>query len=866
MASDLIINGVLVDRPGSHLTLGSLELSVDEPDRLTMTELCVAGGPGSWSAGNPCVLEVDGTAYFRGQFVSAHPANIGTGPITVSYQALGVRWLCNDIFITAQDGTGTLEFNLTPNDPDYVFGDTSLELGAILTQLFNLHLAELAAVGIDAVPPYDPAELAALTVTPPEAVYLSGRLIDSAADLVATWAPKFALYPCAADGKIHVVNTLTLPATTLTLDLDPITLDSVSKTHQECYTAVKARGAADVQAAYLTYLLGTLAAGWTMAAQLVWTIQDFLNPKGAADGGVITGMTSTTLTIQSDDAAVHWILDYWQPLDAYVIAFDPLAGSIGFSEQKRITSNTALIAGGTSVLTLDSPFDNSGYTHYQIRGRRTAASLVWRKLVIVPTWIAQHLARHFQRSMPFSPVEGEVVQVVSPQCLVCFGAGGPPWTEEPMPMELVLFDGSACTTQATVSATISGGAVTGFTGLTPGAGYEPSQASIGVSIYGGGGIGATAHAISDAGGFIVSVVLDAGGSGYTTPPFVAIGVSNGYLVTNNPICTYYATPAQLAAGGSAIPPPGDIKVLIPYSRGALSVTAPASGFEGTAYTVDGIERTLVIDYPQWQDKGDTARMALLAQEKLDSQKDTVIEGQLTIWDKDTSWLTLVRALNIARDGGTTGWEAIAAPVRGVTLEYQDRSKEWLTRLRFSTRRRPFTGDRLYTPVPYGRGPGFGGGTLNTAAATARAMAGLQAFGSDLDSVAGNAGGSFGEMGDKAGGAFGTVSDAAHSMAGQGEGGEDGGDQFGLVPGGTGQVAKKFTGRKQADDKGNTIAAANKVIQEEDRMRRKEEQQERRGAQHNRAIDRELDKEVDQQIRDAPGKGFVDVPPTAPGGG
>ena len=80
-----------------------------------------------------------------------------------------------------------------------------------------------------------------------------------------------------------------------------------------------------------------------------------------------------------------------------------------------------------------------------------------------------------------------------------------------------------CNTGATATATISGGRLTGFTGLAGGTGYATSQSAIPVVLVGGGGTGATAHAASNGSGVVTSVTLDTGGTGYTVAPNVVIG-------------------------------------------------------------------------------------------------------------------------------------------------------------------------------------------------------------------------------------------------------------------------------------------------------------------------------------------------------
>lgn len=79
---------------------------------------------------------------------------------------------------------------------------------------------------------------------------------------------------------------------------------------------------------------------------------------------------------------------------------------------------------------------------------------------------------------------------------------------------------ASAATGATATATIAGGAVTGFTNLVGGSGYGTNVPL--VAIYGGGGTGATATATLT-GGVVSALNLVSGGSGYTSVPTVVIG-------------------------------------------------------------------------------------------------------------------------------------------------------------------------------------------------------------------------------------------------------------------------------------------------------------------------------------------------------
>ncbi len=617
MSSILTIAGTPVDRPADRVVINRVTLSLDQPDTLEFTEKCAAL-PGQFGAGDLVTDTVDGTARFSGQIVGSYPQGIGRSCIDIGYRALGLAWLANQIWVTGSDGGGVIVYNRPQSDPDYIPVNSGLTVGNIIDRLLALHTPQLAAAGIVS---FNPAELALLTVVPPETVVVTGRLWNAIQELTYTWCNKWLIW-IDPDGVIHCESALTLPATTITLDAEPAILDQIYRDHSECYTRVVCRGADLIEGAYLSLADLTLTKGWTPTEEANWTLQDFYAPKGAADLGAITGQTSTTVTVQSDDPTAAWSVNYLSGIVAEIWCYDPLATSIAFIEQRRITSNTALTPGGTSVITVDSPFNSTGYTRYSIRGQYAAQSLVWRKYEIAPTFVAQHLVNHFSHSFPWSATDGIVTQTFSPQASVCFSSGCiKPYIEVPATFDIV-------------------------------------------------------------------------------PPD---GVHDGYIVFHQPVVKAFGTISNLSIAGATDGIPCDLKVLVPYSRGAVSATAPTSGFEGTAYTVDGVERTLYKDFPQWTDYRDTTSYQTLAQETLDTVKNTVVEGCITYFDKYVTFLAIGQALNIAGDGYTTGYEAINATVRTVTLDYcsDGGAVPFKTRIQFSTRLRPFAGDRLYAHPAYG---------------------------------------------------------------------------------------------------------------------------------------------------------------------
>ncbi len=110
-------------------------------------------------------------------------------------------------------------------------------------------------------------------------------------------------------------------------------------------------------------------------------------------------------------------------------------------EYQAVTSNTALSAGGTSVLTVASPWVNTGYTTYQLRGSNKTTSNVWRTYTIPNTYVSQHLVEQFNYSVPWSPSQGAVTETNFPTAVVCYSAGGIP-LQVPLNFEVILYNGS----------------------------------------------------------------------------------------------------------------------------------------------------------------------------------------------------------------------------------------------------------------------------------------------------------------------------------------------------------------------------------------------------------------------------------------
>lgn len=197
-----------------------------------------------------------------------------------------------------------------------------------------------------------------------------------------------------------------------------------------------------------------------------------------------------------------------------------------------------------------------------------------------------------------------------------------------------------------------------------------------------------------------------------------------------------AKPSALvfSPNGTTLVPVNDVQFFLPIATGGLEVVYPADvagvpQYAGTSHTAEGLEETKYVACREWRDGSNTAVMQAWAQELHGAMSDTIIEGEVSYLGLLASVLLPGHAVNLPGNGYTTGWESVDLPIQRVTLEYQSgRSPvSYTTSLSLSNRRVPFNGEALLRPgqtglsvgLPEGAA-GFGGGSDN---AMAYAMAG-----------------------------------------------------------------------------------------------------------------------------------------------
>lgn len=144
---------------------------------------------------------------------------------------------------------------------------------------------------------------------------------------------------------------------------------------------------------------------------------------------------------------------------------------------------------------------------------------------------------------------------------------------------------------------------------------------------------------------------------------------------------------KAGAQGERYHPPNAVRLLWAYYTDPIVVRKPTTGFEGNAYTLDGLQaeysmydEALAVGYEYGTPVTTAAReaqFATLAQSILDERKDTAWIGSLVLNGLDYSFAWLQKRINITaldEDGAplTTGWEAIKAWLTSVSYDFENR--------------------------------------------------------------------------------------------------------------------------------------------------------------------------------------------------
>jgi hypothetical protein len=157
----------------------------------------------------------------------------------------------------------------------------------------------------------------------------------------------------------------------------------------------------------------------------------------------------------------------------------------------------------------------------------------------------------------------------------------------------------------------------------------------------------------------------------------------------------FQQPTYKTAGNKA---PSDVRILAAVNVGSLTATKPASSYEGTSYTVEGMTETLTVTVPSWRDPANQTAMNAFAQDMLDSVKDSIMEGSAVYRGLYTTGLTMGNAVRITGNGYTTGWESYYLPIHETEVRWNSgQPSSYTTTMQLSNRRAHFSSSAFLRP-------------------------------------------------------------------------------------------------------------------------------------------------------------------------
>lgn len=405
MNAVLTINGVDYDGPAraaASIEMPSLVLDFEGYDEFEFSE--VGCGPAAtFQEGHLLALAIDGTTVYRGEVIRVGRKFEKTGWVFV-YRCRDLKQRADSLSIRNRTGTGSASFNESPDDPSYTATLAGLTVGQIVTKVLTAPptAQALNALGIGnfsglptvpALPAQTVSDLAALDVVPHKPVILSGGIWSNLQQFVREWCPRFMLTIRADDGTVRAFDLFNMPVRTVTIpgdsgDSDPVELTELDTDSSTAYAAVQAVGS-DVDVATLSTKDGTLTplqgtgAAWTTAQEAAWRYSDFQAPRDAYDQGTLSNVTLNTCTVKSDDLTRNWPANFWNGRGGQITLIWDAGGAESY-QTKRITSCTAMTAGGTATITWDSadPASTTSFNRYRISADFAPLALVGRSFLV----------------------------------------------------------------------------------------------------------------------------------------------------------------------------------------------------------------------------------------------------------------------------------------------------------------------------------------------------------------------------------------------------------------------------------------------------------------------------------------------------
>jgi hypothetical protein len=402
--------------------------------------------------------DAGGTLRFSGVITAVQPG-LGAEGRTWGYRCQGLKYSAAWLPVVAIDGGSRMSFNAPVGDDAYDLATVGKTVGEIVSAVLTQHATALTALGI-AADSTTTAQLATLTLVPPERVDVRGeRLTQGIDDVLRKYARnvRWAILP---DGKIRFQDVAQGTSRTLTVgrDCNPPLL---TRSWADCATRTQLRGAGRIYPFYGSQSAAQLVPAWTTAQRNAWKWSDYAAPGDGTDAGnVVTTSGPTSVTISSSSPAAHWVANFWNGRDAWIQLYKTSGSGATYQESAKVTACTALVAGGTSTLTLDPPLENSAATAWDkyvivarsapLTGADTGLNNVWRLYdVVTPGGLVEdHLVTRLPEGVefPWFGYNNAAAQSVStPICQVLYnGSGGPqPFSVIPETGQ-ILFDRPTC--------------------------------------------------------------------------------------------------------------------------------------------------------------------------------------------------------------------------------------------------------------------------------------------------------------------------------------------------------------------------------------------------------------------------------------
>lgn len=194
---------------------------------------------------------------------------------------------------------------------------------------------------------------------------------------------------------------------------------------------------------------------------------------------------------------------------------------------------------------------------------------------------------------------------------------------------------------------------------------------------------------------VASVLWADGGGG---PPYKEVPIPFSMDTETGHII--FTIPTYIQCGNNV---PADVRVVVAVNTGELTAHAPATGYEGTSNTVEGLENTRVITCRDWVDPINQAHVEAYAQDRLDACKDAIVEGAVVYHGLYTPALTFGNGVSVTGSGYTTGWEGLNLPIVDVEVLWNDgQASAHTTTMQLSNRRAWMTSGDFLRPS---RNPG-----------------------------------------------------------------------------------------------------------------------------------------------------------------